>query len=134
MNDSSALRVALSASGVSVWSREIFAGQDAAPVRSFLARAFTVAEVERVEVRRSAAFGRIVHEVAPDPARIWRKLSRVLGSVEAVNDGVREAPRVDAEHLYLDGPSTSPIRVSRIDGALSTWRVRRVTGSALSIW
>ena len=134
MNDSSALRVAVSASGISVWSREIFAAGDATPVRTFLARAFTVAEVERVEVRRSAALGRILYDRAPDPARIWKKLGRVLGSGEAVNDGVREAPRVDADHLYLDGPSTSQIRVSRIDGALSTWRVRRLTDSALSVW
>lgn len=130
------LRVALSSNAVSVWSHELFGTADSAGARSFLARTFMVGEVERVELCRSESSGRIIYGAATNPAQIWRKLSKVLGAAEPAGSDAGETTgqRIDAGHLYLDGPRTAPVRVTRIGGALSTWRVRHLSESKLSVW
>lgn len=121
-----ALRIALGSDGVSIHSPELFGAGDHAKVRDFLARTFSVSEVEGVELRRATGLGRIHHGAVANPADIWRKLSRVLGaSREALVSRRSEAQRpLDVGLLYLDGPADTPVRVSRIGGVLSTWRVR----------
>lgn len=136
MIKSSALRVAPAADGVSIWSSEIFGDAEASRVREFLSRAFSVREVEGVELRRAAAFGHIRFGAAANPAQIWRKLSRALSSREdAPTSAVKDAParRIDAGLVYLDSPGVTPVRVSRIGAALSTWRVRHQSENTLRL-
>lgn len=137
MTERPRLRARVGADGVEVWSPEIFGAADSQAVRSFLARAFSVGEVERVELSRSAASGRIIHEAAADPSGIWRKLSRVFGAAApAATAPGREASgaHFDTAHLYLDGPRTASVRVTRIGEALSTWRVRHLGERLLRVW
>ena len=75
MTKSASLRIAPGADGVSIWSAEIFGDDTAARLRDFLARAFSVREVETVELRRKHAFGRIRYGSVVQPAQIWKKLS-----------------------------------------------------------
>src|SRR5690349_10850575 len=126
MTERAPLRARLGTDGVEIWSPEIFGAADSVGVRSFVARAFTVGEVERVELRRSDASGRIFYGAAPNPAAIWRKLSRVFGTAEP--------GAAAASHLYLDGPRTASVRVTRIGEALSTWRVRHLGERRLAVW
>jgi cation transport ATPase len=122
-----ALRIALGSDGVSIHSPELFGAGDHSRVRDFLARTFSVSEVEGVELRRATGLGRIHHGAVANPSQIWRKLSRVLSASREASLVSRraEAQRpVDADLLYLDGPADTPVRVSRIGGVLSTWRVR----------
>jgi cation transport ATPase len=138
MIKSSALRVAPGADGVSIWSSEIFGDAEASRLRDFLARAFAVREVEDVELRRADSFGRIRYGSVSNPAQIWKKLSRALGSTSDASSALQpqDAPvrRVDAGLVYLDGPGARPVRVSRIGGSLSTWRVRHEGESTLRLW
>ena len=126
MINSSAMRVAPGGEAVSIWSAEIFGDEAASSVREFVARAFSVREVERVELRRAASFGRIWYGAVANPSQIWRKLSRALRGVDDVSGDARDAPaaRVDAALVYLDGPVARPVRISRVGSALTTWRVR----------
>lgn len=122
-----ALRIALGTDGVSIHSPELFGAGNHSRLRDFLARAFSVSEVEGVELRRATGLGRIHHGAVANPAQIWRKLSRVLSASREASLVSRRADAqrpVDAELLYLDGPADTPVRVSRIGGVLSTWRVR----------
>jgi len=137
------LRVAPGADGVSIWSSEIFGDTEVARVREFLARAFSVGEVDGVELQRATAFGRIRYSAANNPAQIWKKLSRALSSpldvdsdagADATKSSGRTARRVDASIVYLDGPSTAPVRISRIGTSLSTWRVRHQSANTLRLW
>src|SRR5689334_21213432 len=138
MNQRSALRVALGADGVSIYSSEIFGGTETSRVRDFLSRAFAVQEVENVELRRSAAFGRVRYGAVANPAQIWRKLSRALSTTESPANVAgphgASAPLQDAGLVYLEGSSESPVRVTRIGEALSTWRLRGQKEGALSLW
>jgi cation transport ATPase len=94
-------------------------------LRDFLSRAFSVDEVEGVELRRATAFGRIRYGAVPNPSQIWKKLSRALTSEDdALSVSKRPARRIDARLVYLDAPGVTPVRVSRIGDSLSTWRVR----------
>jgi cation transport ATPase len=137
MIKSEAMRIALGAEGVSIWSSELFADAEPSRVRDFLTRAFAVEEVEGVELRRAKAFGRVRHGAAANPAQIWRKLSRVLSAPDSaplVADRPGAARRVDAGLVYLDGPSSAPVRVTRIGAVLSTWRVRHQGENTLRLW
>jgi len=136
MSKSSAFRIALGADTVSIWSSEIFGGDEPSRVRDFLARAFAVDEVEDVELRRSKGFGRVRYRALANPARVWQKLSRALrsGDDAAVsNTSAAAVSPVDADQLYLDGPGSRSIRVSRIGGVLSTWRVRQQGANTLRL-
>jgi cation transport ATPase len=130
MIKSSALRIALGNDGVSIWSSELFGRSEPSTVRDFLSRAFAVREVHGVDLRPAAAFGRIRYVAGRDPASVWKKLSRALGSsdVPAPVTGRPNGPasRADAALLYLDHlqRSPAPVRVSRIGEVLSTWHVR----------
>jgi manganese/zinc-transporting P-type ATPase C len=144
MIKNSALRVALGADGVSIWSSEIFGDSQSPRLRDFLSRAFSVQEVEGVELRRAKSFGRIRYGSLRNPAQVWRKLSRALGA-PASGDGISSAEsdlgpgpglvrRVDAGLLYLEAPGAKQVRVSRIGDSLSTWQVRRQTDNTLRLW
>jgi cation-transporting P-type ATPase C len=135
MSKSTALRIALGADGVSIWSSEIFGGAEASRVRDFLSRAFAVPEVDGVELRRAKSFGRIRYAALGNPARVWKKLSRALSSPDdAPLAGDSPARRVDAGLLYLEGPSATRVRISRIGNVLSTWRVRHQSHGTLGLW
>ena len=128
----SALRISLGKEGVSIWSSELFGDTGSSRVRDFLSRAFAVEEVEGVELRRARSFGKIRYGSAVNPAQIWRKLSRALGAPErAAKNGVSQ--RADAGLVYLDGPSTGSIRVSRVGRVLSTWQVRERAAGQLRL-
>ncbi len=131
MGKTSQLRVALGAGGVSIWSSEIFGDSSADRVRDFLTRAFSVREVEGVELRRAKAFGRIRYPSSSNPAQVWKKLSLALGGgTDASSVPIR---RVDAAGVFLDLPGARAVRVTRIGESLSTWRVRHVTDSTLQL-
>src|SRR4051812_4496185 len=127
MTKSSALRVAPSARSVSIWSSEIFGDAEASRVRDFLSRVFSVDEVERVELRPEITFGRICYAAAKDPAQVWRKLGRALGSPPSAPPisglSAASAPRIDSDFVYLDAPGAKQVHVSRIGDSLTTWRV-----------
>src|SRR4051812_13756537 len=105
MTKRSTLRVAPGSEGVSIWSGELFGAAEAPRLRDFLVRAFSVEEVEQVEWRRSAAFGRIRYGATRNPALIWKKLSRALQ--RQPDDAVPVARRLDANALCLDAPGSS---------------------------
>jgi cation transport ATPase len=138
MNNRSALRVAPSGNGVSIWSSEIFGDPSASSVRDFLARAFSVTEVESVELQRATSCGRIYHGAVANRAQIWKKLGRALRSVDGASpiSGVwdRPAQRIDAGFVYLDAPNAALVRVSRIGHVLTTWRVRHHSDRTLLLW
>lgn len=126
------LRIALSEEGVSIWSADIFG--EASRLREFLARAFSVAEVLDIELRRPSSFGRIRYRDRTDPARIWRELGRVLSAPARADLAAGAADglgRVDATAVYLEGAGARPIRVSRVGDVLSTWHLRRRSEGAL---
>lgn len=135
MMTNTALRVALGDSGVSIWSSEIFGGSEPSRVREFLSRAFSVQEVDGVELRRTSSFGRIRYGSAVNPGQIWKKLSRALSAPDGSPAASPERPRrADARLLYLDAPGSAPVRVSRIGNVLSTWRVRHQSDDRLQLW
>jgi cation-transporting P-type ATPase C len=129
---SSALRIALGADGVSIWSSDIFGSAEPSRLRDFISRAFAVEEVDAVELRPARSFGRIRHAAAANPAQILKKLSRALSAPGsgAVNG---HPASIDVGIVYLDGPHASPIRISRIGDVLSTWRVRRKRAGELRL-
>jgi manganese/zinc-transporting P-type ATPase C len=122
------IRIAPGAEGVSIWSAALFADPAGPNSRQFLARAFSVEEVASVEIRREEAFGRIYYQSTAEAPGIWRKLSQALQSLGSRG----RAPKIDDEFvepkgvdgLFLEGPSTQPIRVHRVGLSLSTWRLR----------
>jgi cation-transporting P-type ATPase C len=132
MIKSSALRVAVGAEGVSVWSPAIFGDAEPARLREFLSHTFGVQEIAGVELRRAASFARIQYGAVAEPAQIWKKLSRALRfpNDTATSPGSKRAPAVDAVNavdarlVYLDGANATRVQISRIGAALTTWRVR----------
>lgn len=132
------MRIAPGTDGVSIWSPEIFGTSETSRLQEFLSRTFAVGEVESVELQPSTFFGRIRYRAASNPRRIWKKLSRALSEStdepavpETTGGPVRH---LDASLLFLDGPSAEPVHVSRIGGALSTWRVRHRSENRLRLW
>ncbi|MET0343577.1 MAG: ATPase [Polyangiales bacterium] len=132
MTKSSALRVVPSAAGVSIWSAEIFGDSEASGIRDFLSRAFSVGEVQGVELRRAKAFGRIHYAKVGNPARIWRKLSLALRGAEAPADEVAVGGG-DARGVYLSFPTAAQVHVTRVGDALTTWRVRGYDEESLQL-
>jgi cation transport ATPase len=108
--------------------------------REFLARAFSVSEVESVELVRATQFGRIRFAALANPRQILKKLGRALGAAHDVPPSSGVEPdlslvrAVDAGPLYLDGPGAEPVHVSRVGRSLSTWRVRRQGQNQLHLW
>ena len=136
MMKSSYLRVAPSADGVSIWSSDIFGDTEPSRLRDLLSRAFSVGEVQRVELHRASSFGRICYQAAAQPAQIWKKLGQALRQVDAAKGPVAVAGpdlRVDAAAVYLGGPAGSHVHVSRIGRALTTWRVRHESEHTLRL-
>jgi cation transport ATPase len=132
------MRIAPGADGVSIWSSEIFGSPEGSRIQDFLSRIFAVGEVERVELRRAADFGRIHYRAVANPRRIWKKLGRALSEAtdaplgsETEGGPVR---RIDAGLLHLDRPRAEPVHVSRIGSSLSTWRVRHQSEDRLHLW
>lgn len=136
MNKTAALRIAPGADGVSIWSSELFGDAEPARLRDFLSRAFSVHEVERVELRRAKASGRICFRNVENPANVWRKLSQALRTVVEVEstDTLAKSAGVDTGLLYLDGPEAKHVRVTRIGDALTTWRLRHQGTNTLALY
>lgn len=119
------VRIAPGRDGVSIWSPELF-GDPASPhVREFLARAFSVEEVAAVEIRRAQLYGRIHYASASNAREVWLKLGRALAKAPDSDRG--------AGRLYLDQPALSSIWVSRVAGAVSTWRLRFLNHSRIRL-
>lgn len=134
MLKSPALRVAPSADGISIWSSEIFQDTEATPLREFIARAFSVREVDQIELRRMQSFGRIRFARVSDPSSIWKKLSRALrGIVPQLTDEEDASGAVDAGALFLDGSFARSARVTRVGDALTTWQVKQRGAGALRL-
>ena len=103
-------------------------------LRDFLARTFTVREVESVELRRAKAFGRVSYGAVRNPSQIWKKLSQALRRPSSKpNAGDEPELRVDATFLYLDAPGATTVNVTRIGSALTTWRLQGQTENTLRI-
>ena len=138
MTKSSALRVAPGADGVSIWSSEIFRDAEGPRLRDFLARAFSVREVEGVELRRASSFGRIHYPSVKNPGQIWKKLGRVLRSAGDTSQifGPEDihARSLDVGSIYLDAPAATRVRVTRIGDSLTTWRFVDKSDSTLRLW
>ncbi|GLK76726.1 hypothetical protein GCM10008171_19800 [Methylopila jiangsuensis] len=138
MSDRVTLRIAPGAGGVSIWSEDLFAEPGAPRLRDFIARAFSVDDVAAVDIRSAEAFGRIRYAPAAAPESVWRRIAQALRpsqprDLESAAAFERQSDPLDASNLYLDHPGRWPLRVSRIGGALSTWRLRRERDGALRL-
>ncbi|QZO00501.1 hypothetical protein [Chenggangzhangella methanolivorans] len=127
------LRIAPGAAGVSIWSEDLFSQPGSPRLRDFIASAFSVADVATVDIRAADAFGRIGYAPASAPESVWRRLAAALrrsadpaAAAHHSRQDVGTPDPLGAANLYLDHPARWPIRVSRIGGTLSTWRLRRV--------
>lgn len=100
-----------------------------ATLHAFLDRAFSVDAVHSVEIDRRRRTGRIRYRTAGDLPDLWRRLGRALrdgvggetGTDQSESPSEGEA-KGSAGALFLDAPG--PIRVTRVGGTLSTFRVR----------
>jgi cation-transporting P-type ATPase C len=135
------IRISPGSKGVSIWSSALFGDLAGTYLREFLARVFSVQEVSAVEIQRSKSFGRVYYDSTPNPAEIWLKLRRALGSSSPSNPDSESAviepdpwqrPQ-GVESLYLDGPGDLPIWVNRVDESLSTWRLRYLKGNRIRL-
>jgi manganese/zinc-transporting P-type ATPase C len=126
--------------GVAIWSKALFNDPPAEYLRQFVGRVFSLQEISVVEIDRRAGIGRIKYGLAEDAPSIWRKLKQVLTQSATMHrdhdDDVRSEYRAapfGIELLYLDGPSTSPIRIGRVGSYLSTWHLRSQTGDRVRL-
>src|ERR1700693_5850726 len=126
--------------GVAIWSKALFNDPPAEYLRQFVGRVFSPQEISVVEIDRRAGIGRIKYGLAEDAPSIWRKLKQVLTQSATMHrdhdDDVRSEYRAapfGIELLYLDGPSTSPIRIGRVGSYLSTWHLRSQTGDRVRL-
>ncbi|MFD1702533.1 ATPase [Methylopila henanensis] len=143
MSDPAKLRISPGAGGVSIWSEELFGAPDAHRLRDFIARAFSVEDVARLEIRSADAYGRIAYAPTAAPEGVWRKLAQALRRSAHTDDpdqalrngraSQKTLEAVGAAHLYLGHPARLPIRVSRVGGTLSTWRLRPVGNDAVRL-
>jgi len=131
-----ALRVEPGPNSVQIWSQQIFSGSEPNTLREFLARAFSVEEVEGFELQPSAAYGRIRYRARSSPASIWKKLSRALRGIAVSANGSngntkakREA--LDVGAVYLHSVSDAALHVTRVGSTLTTWHVKKRTGKSL---
>ena len=90
--------------GVSIWSPEIFGSPEASRAREFLARAFTVSEVESVELVRATQLGRIRFAALTNPRQILRKLARALGASREVPPSSGREPALSLVQPVDAGP------------------------------
>ena len=147
MSQSQALRIDPRADGIRIWSEQIFGAGGAdhsstSTLREFLARAFSVAEVEGVELQPSAAFGRIAYRALSKPALILKKLGKALRGLPSTSNGNGNgskakpgaAPAVDVSSVYLEATDRAKVRVSRIGTALTTWHVRAHSERSLQLF
>jgi cation transport ATPase len=128
---SPALRVEPGANSVRIWSEQIFGAAEVATLREFLARAFSVDEVETVELQRADAFGRLRYRARSSPAAIWKKLSRALRGGSTNGSATKPAP---VASVYLDAAQSGRVQVTRIGSALTTWHVRKHSESQLRLF
>lgn len=128
------MRIAPGRDGVSIWSPELFSAGRPDLIREFLTRSFSVPDVTSVELRRAKGYGRVRFARTGRAAEIWRHLGEVLRKGVPILPG-RRASRTalagrDAGQLsagvYLDWPDASSLTISRIGGALTSWRLRKL--------
>jgi cation transport ATPase len=109
-------------------SPELFAGDDS-QARRLIDRAFALAEVRSVVVRRERQQIRI--ELAPlaDPAQVWRRLGALLRAGAPTDRTAGRAARLD-----LAGPTPGlPVRIARAGKGLTTFRARLLSHEHLRI-
>jgi len=132
------LRVEPGPNSVQIWSQQIFSGSEPTTLREFLARAFSVEEVERFELQPSAAYGRLRYRARTSPASIWKKLGRALRGLTASSNGsngngsakaARES--LDVGAVYLEGAASTALQVTRVGSTLTTWHVKKRTSKSL---
>lgn len=125
MNGAVDRRVVLGPSSLSL--RDFpFLGPDAgAELRDFVARAFSVNEVQSVEIDRSRGLARVRYGAVGDLADLWRRLGLAirLGGARATDGPAR---------LFLDAPGAQ--RIVRVGETLSTFRVRVDAADRIRVW
>ncbi|WP_244395990.1 ATPase [Beijerinckia indica] len=120
---------------LSIWSKTLFADSPDSLIREFLARVFSVEEVNEVEIQRRDAFGRLRYKRSADKAGIWRKLGRALHGADTAHSSVghtiaaASSVPLGIDALYLPEHSIGPIRIYRVGSSLSSWRIRRRQGN-----
>ena len=128
------IRIVHEHGGVAIWSKALFGNPPVQSLREFFSRVFIIDEISAAEIDRGAASGRLEYGLSENAPSIWRKLKKVLTEPLRVphdrEDEIRSeyaASRLGTDLLYLDGPATWPIRVSRVGSYLSTWRLHSQT-------
>ncbi len=106
-------QIILGASGVSILRPSFLRVGEEAALRAFLERAFSVDEVETVEIDRARGLSRIRSEPGGARAEFWRRLGRAL----RLGGG-----GISAEAVFLEAPG--PIKVGRFGETLTTFRAR----------
>lgn len=120
--------------GLSLRSEAVFADGSDRHVREFLLRAFAFQEIESVTLLRGQTQIDVQLRATAPGARVWRKLGALLRGVSAPHGAAREhiAARVAALGLDEISPG-APVRVTRLGGALTTWRVRQLAADRLRL-
>ena len=113
-------RIVLGASKVSIWGFPLLDDGAEAELRHFLARAFSLPEVQAVELDRGRWLGRVRHAVRGDLGSFWRRLGVSLRSGAPQDTSAAHGP--DAADLFLRAPG--PTRIRRIGDTLTTFRAR----------
>lgn len=119
MTNTPSQRIVLGASNVSIWGFPLLQDTAEAELRDFLARAFSLPEVEAVELDRGRRLGRVRHAARGDLGGFWRRLGATL-RVGASEEAPGGPP--SAADLFLRAPG--PTRVRRIGATLTTFRAR----------
>lgn len=120
-------RIRLGRSSLSISRFEFLEEGADSDLRDFLERAFLIDEVRLVDLDRRRAQGILHFTARANLADLLRRLGRAfrLGDdgLESVGAGGSVPERLrGCDALFLDAPG--PLRVSRVSGALSTFRVR----------
>lgn len=121
------LRVAADAAGISMWSADIFGQPGNERVREFLTRVFSVRAIQSVELRPAMSFGRVRYgAVSSSPSQLCRDVSRALRTA-------LDAPALRADVGAVHLPPSAAAYVTRIDDALTTFRLRGRAEDALQL-
>lgn len=116
MKPHAAPRLVLGASSLSIWDSPFLRKGEEADLRAFLAGAFSLPGIRSAEIDRARGLSRLRYEAGAEAAGLWRGLGRVLRS------GAPGGGAASAEALFLEAPG--PLRVRRIGGALTSFRLR----------
>ena len=132
-------RINASPDRLTIWDADLFQEPEKSPAKEFLARVFTVREVTEIEIHPRGGFVRLRYETPIPTAEVLRKIQRALilsatprpsqasrPSSFSKDPSATEFSR-DIECLFLETPPEVTIRVARLGGTVSTWRVRRQT-------